>query len=247
MIHRKNLISSSMFDLNGIWRQTMAKKLVRFFGKVLMVFGIFFLLVGGAFGLLDILVNDNDGYVMSNVHEVRSDTCSYFLVFLPDRSGGIDLEHKLVVEPIGGKDLLIGWIWFSDIDKVTTNRSYETPPSWQRDYRVISQRIDISDGVAYNEGLLGPTLFGNESFWMWTKTVGSDEGRSIEVDLNWEPDNIRQTIVFMNADSSEGVSVDISYGTRMPLLVKLPVPLLTVGLILIVLGSLVLVLFKKKD
>jgi len=182
------------------------------------------------------VTTDDDGYVMSDVHEVRSDTCSYFLVFLPDRSGGIDLEHKWVVEPIGGKDLLIGWMWFSDIDKITTNRSYETPPSWQRDYRVISQSIDISDGIAYNVGLSGIAPNGNEPFWLWTEGTENGGKLVIDMDLKWEPKDARQTMVFMNKDGSEGVSVDISYGTRFPLLTKVPIPLMAGGIVLILLG-----------
>jgi len=182
------------------------------------------------------VTTDDDGYVMSDVHEVRSDTCSYFLVFLPDRSGGIDLEHKWVVEPIGGKDLLIGWMWFSDIDKITTNRSYETPPSWQRDYRVISQSIDISDGIAYNVGLSGITPNGSEPFWLWTEGTENGGKLVIDMDLKWEPKDARKTMVFMNKDGSEGVSVDISYGTRFPLLTKVPIPLMAGGIVLILLG-----------
>ncbi len=185
---------------------------------------------------MNMVTTDDDGYVMSDVHEVRSGTCSYFLVFLPDRSGGIDLEHKWVVEPIGGKDLLIGWMWFSDIDKITTNRSYETPPSWQRDYRVISQSIDISDGIAYNVGLSGITPNGSEPFWLWTEGTENGGKLVIDMDLKWEPKDARKTMVFMNKDGSEGVSVDISYGTRFPLLTKVPIPLMAGGIVLILLG-----------
>ncbi|MCU0798817.1 MAG: hypothetical protein MUC62_04015 [Candidatus Thermoplasmatota archaeon] len=195
---------------------------------------------------MNMVTTDDDGYVMSDVHEVRSETACFFLVFLPERSGGIDLEHKWVVEPTGSKDLLVGWIWFSDIDMVTTNRSFETPENWYRDYRVISQTVDIPEGTAYNEGLSAPVLSGDEPFWLWTEGTENGGKLVIDMDLKWEPKDARKTLVLMNKDGSEGVSVDISYGTRLPLLLKVPLPLMTGGILLIVLGAVLLIWARKK-
>ncbi len=209
------------------------------------MFGTFSLLVGGAFGLLDILVNDKDGYVMSDVHEVRSVSSNYYLAFLPDKTKGFELEHKWMVEPKGGKDLLVGWLWFQDIDNVTTNRSFETPKNWYRSYKVISQDLEFIGSTVYNPGLTGVPMTGKEPFRLWSKEVKSGDIDRIELHLDWEPNNVMKALVFMNTDVSQGVSVDLNYETRMPLLLKLPMPLLAFGLVLIVLGSLVLVLFKK--
>ena len=201
-----------------------------------MASGLLLVILGGSLFTLNLAVSDSDGYTMSDEFPVRSETGCYFLAFLPDRSSTFHLDRHWVIVPEGGKDLFIGWLWFHDIDNVITNRSYETPPYWNRVYNVISQKIHIPQGVVYNEGLSGPAPSGNETFWFWTREAAQGERTEIDLDLEWEPREVKRTLVVMNLDGSEGVSADLRYGTRVPIMWIVPPPLLAGGVLLMAVG-----------
>lgn len=215
------------------WRDLL--RAGQFIGLIFSLVGITLLMIGVILGLLNILSTDDEGYVMSDPFEVRSDTDCYYLVFLPDGDINIDIEYRLAIEPKGGRDLFVGWMWFHDIGPLLTNRSYETPLEWSREYRFTSWRIDIPQGIPYNEGLSRPAPHGNESYWIWTRKV---EGPTvIDVDIQWQPTNVKQVLVILNGDGSEGVSVDIAYGTRISLLIKAPLGMIPAGSLLLFLGA----------
>lgn len=85
------------------------------------------------------------------------------------------------------------------------------------------------------EGSGQPSPPGDQDFW-----VASVEGPG-EQHLEWEIDSGHWSVVVMNADAGQGVSVDASVGIKADWLLPLGIVLLVVGLLVVIGGAVLLV------
>lgn len=88
----------------------------RIAGVVMLIIGITSLVSGAVIGFLNIARTDSEGYTMSDTYKMRTTTCAYYLAVLPSRdSDSTALAKWVVTSTAAGKDLFIGWGWFSDV------------------------------------------------------------------------------------------------------------------------------------
>jgi hypothetical protein len=61
----------------------------------------------------------------------------------------------------------------------------------------------------------------------------------------WEPKNFFRVLVIMNADGSPGIDANIRLGSRIPIFVAIPFPLLFFGSLLGIIGIIIILWARR--
>jgi len=207
-------------------RAMVKKVLLIVFGAIGALVGIG-LLIGGA---VIAAITSGDGWINSETHTVSTET--YGLVSQPQaiRNGSVttrdstDVHLRVRAQPTGGKAVFIGVGRTSDVDGYLDN----VPVEEVTDIRFSPFRLDTRrlDGSGTPEP---PT---EQIFWV-SKVSGAGQQTLDWVLPNGSGD---YRFVLMNADASEGVTVDMSVGVRVPFLRSLGVGMLAGGGVLTAVG-----------
>lgn len=98
--------------------------------------------------------------------------------------------------------------------------------------------MQVSDNIIYNNVTPAPSP-ADQTFWLaHTKTTGPPGNTAkLSWDIKWQPDSRLKALVIMNEDGAAGVSADIRFGTKIPILGWLPFPLILLGVVLMVAGA----------
>ncbi len=226
-------------------RSSRGEKFRLIIGIIIAVIGSIHFVTGGVGFYLDVSNSDPDGYHPSEVYEIRSDSCAFFLPHLPSNIGLPDPRTVWIVEPIDPeKELFVGWTYYSNITKYETSLPFETPENWEWYYSPYSSTIDIPDTNVWNQNSPNATPPEQEQFWIDHVTSNGSMIR-LKWDAKWEPKDQLRTLVIMNSDGSRNVSADITFGSRIPLFQIIHYPLMSLGVILMIIG-IVLMIKKRK-
>lgn len=218
----------------------------RIAGVVIIILGAFFLVSGSVIGFLNVANTDSDGYSLSEPYKMKTTACAYFLAVLPSRDAGSTAIAKWVVtSTTPGNDLFIGWAWFSDVENYTRAFMFETPLHWSWDYDTYESTMQIPDGIIYNNFTPAPSP-ANQTFWLAHAKTTGPPGTTAKLswDIKWQPETEKKALVIMNVDGAAGVSANIRFGTKIPILGWLPFPLILLGVVLMAAGAM---LVRRKN
>ncbi len=222
------------------------KKFKLILGIILVIIGSLNLIGGGMGFFLNMNNSDPDGYHLSDVYEIRSNSCAFLLTHLPTRSDLPAPRTQWTVEPVNSeKELFVGWGTHTDVSLYTSGYPFETPLEWEWYYSPYSSTVDIPKTIIWNQNASNITPPGSEKFWM-DNITSNDSIIQMRWDPRWEPETFLKTLVIMNSDGSKNISADISFGSRIPLFQTLPYPLFLLGIILIIVGLAMIANSKKQ-
>jgi len=213
-------------------------------GAILVFTSLGLILGGGSLRMVQSTIVDSEGYIMSGVETLASD--SYAIVF-----EDIDIEIDADAGPF--------MEWFSDLITVKITATNNDPArnvflgiadygsahiyladvSYDRfietDLKYDPWGSDFPDYLYSHHGgsaPAGPPTI--HSFWTAFATGSSHET------VTWSVAPGRYWVVVMNEDASQGVDVDLQIGAKVPLLKDLGDVLLTVGVLVGLVGAAVI-------
>ena len=205
-------------------------------GIVLTLFGGA-LTVGGTVAALGNAAQGPDGFFTSPAETLSTDSYALTSRFdssasgVPDTTGPVDpdLASLLVeVESTTGSDVFVGIAPADEVAGYLAGVAHTEV----RDIQTDPFRVDSLDVP----GSARPDPPASQDFWIES---ASGPGRQ-SITTSWEPGAF--SLVVMNADAGQPVSVDVRVGARTGLLGPIAAGLLGVGILLVLVGLLLLIL-----
>lgn len=213
-------------------------------GAMLVFTSLGLILGGGSLRMVQSAIVDSEGYIMSGVESLASD--SYAIVF-EDVNIQIDADAgpfrqwfknlitvKLTAvnnEP--GKNVFVGIVDYGSAQSYLGDVSYDRLIETDWEYDPWSN--DFPDYVYSHHGggaPAGPPTI--HSFWTAFAAGSGPET------VTWGVEPGRYWVVVMNEDASQGVDVDLQIGAKVPILKNLDDVLLTVGVLVGLVGAAVI-------
>lgn len=207
-------------------------------GFALLAIGLVSLSCGILFECFNVFTTDAEGYSLSEPHRIRTQACAYFIGVPSDPSPQDNALTKWVVAPEhSGKDLFVGWAWWSDAANYTRTFMVDGPKNWDWDYGPYSSVLRFTTDILANNGTRAPPP-ADQTFWLEQAVirVGSGSPATIHYDLRWQPRSEMKALVILNLDGSGNVSANVRLGTRMRIFGWLPYLEIPLGVVLIAAG-----------
>jgi hypothetical protein len=213
-------------------------------GAILVFTSLGLILGGGSLRMVQSAIVDGEGYIMSGVESLASD--SYAIVFEdidieidsdagPFREWFKDLVTvKLTAKNNNpGKNVFVGIVDYGSVQSYLGDVSYDRliDTDWEYD----PWGNDFPDYVYRHHSGGAPTGPPTiHSFWTAFATGSGQET------LTWGVEPGRYWVVMMNEDASQGVDLDLQIGAKVPILEDLGDMLLTVGVLVGLVGAAVI-------
>jgi hypothetical protein len=205
---------------------------------LLIIVSVFMLLLGGvaliAGGVITYLntTNDSEGYALSNIYHIETDSNAFVLWV-----GAPVSEARLkwvITSTDSNNDVFVGWGAAGTVNAYTGNYQYATPAAgWNYHAQAYEAELNIDNVQIINENY--PVMPLPQGIWLDTATVVDT------LTLYCSPNNSDDKmgmLVIMNADGSAGVDAEIQLGSRIPMYSWLPYVLIPVGLLFLIAGLL---------
>lgn len=206
---------------------TVGKVLSAVVGSVAVVTSLALFLGGTALAVLDVALEDDDGFLMSDDKALTSSSAAITSEnldlgdgpesFLPEQILG---ETKLEVRSLTGNEVFVGVGPTDAVRRYLGDVPYDT-------------FIDLHDGrpvYRHHPGTFLPAPPQSQDFW---DAAVSGSG---PLDLTWKPSGGDWTFVIMNADTRPAVAVDASVGAKLPILATIGVSLYAAAAVCLLLG-----------
>lgn len=196
-------------------------------GSLLVVTGFWLGAGAAALAVIDLGVQDDDGYLMSDDERLTSSSVAIIsdnldLAGLGDAPEIIFGETKLEARQLAGTDLFIGVGPTREVRTYLANVPHDVLVDLHDDRPVYRH---------WAGAFLPPGPPEQQDFW-----DAQASGRGT-LDLTWKPSDGDWTYVVMNADASQPVAVDAAIGAKLPILEKVGVGLAVAAVICLVVGA----------
>jgi hypothetical protein len=235
-------------------KMSKKKKAVYFFGIIMLMLIGLSGIIGGATIMYLNTTTDHDGYTVSNVYHIESNS-SAFVFILSSRSvsgyfAWMGLENleatKWIVTSVNGTQIVAGWA-NSTVGMGYVNQfKHQMPTIWGWSTRLYYSQLNINStyyagsGTASSNSSLLPQ---NQTFWI--NSILTDNTGELYFTPYWNSSEGYRTLIVMNADGSNGVYADIQVCFKVPLFAWLPYLLIPVGAVFCIGGYAVIRKYRK--